>query len=140
MKTILTLILCFAFLTIKSVEVNERNNLLNDEQMQFNRFVYALALVESRNNSEAINAKENARGKFQIRPIRLKDYNNRTGSNYSIEQMHNDSIAIKVFNYYAKGSYEQIARNWNGGPRGMNKKSTVKYWYKVNKLLTHPLF
>ena len=28
---------------------------------------------------------------------------------------------------------EEIARCWNGGPRGMNKEATVYYWEKVQK-------
>jgi len=30
---------------------------------------------------------------------------------------------------------EVLARLWNGGPNGWKKRSTIKYWVKVNKVL-----
>jgi hypothetical protein len=136
MKILFTAIFCIFYANIKSVEFkSDYRSAKTEKQITFNRFVNALAKVESNNNSQAINIKENAVGLFQIRPIRIKDFNQRTGKNYSIEQMHTDSIAFEVFNYYVKGSYEEIARNWNGGPSGMSKQSTLKYWNKIKRLI-----
>jgi len=37
--------------------------------------------------------------------------------------------------HYNLNSAEEIARCWNGGPRGMNNEMTAGYWKKVeNKL------
>ena len=33
--------------------------------------------------------------------------------------------------YYKLMTTEEIARCWNGGPRGINNPSTVGYWEKV---------
>ena len=43
--------------------------------------------------------------------------------------------SIKMFDIYCKHygltTAEEIARCWNGGPRGMDKDATVYYWKKV---------
>ena len=49
------------------------------------------------------------------------------------------SKSIKMFDIYCKHygltTAEEIARCWNGGPRGMQNKMTAGYWKKVkNKL------
>ena len=36
--------------------------------------------------------------------------------------------------HHPNSTDEVIARNWNGGPNGYKKKSTEKYWEKVNPL------
>ena len=45
--------------------------------------------------------------------------------------------SIEMFDVYCKhynlNSAEEIARCWNGGPRGMNYQSTSAYWKKVQK-------
>ena len=35
--------------------------------------------------------------------------------------------------HYGLTTAEEIARCWNGGPRGMNYQSTSAYWKKVQK-------
>ena len=42
-------------------------------QSEFDKFVGAIAKVESSNNPKAINKKENALGLYQIRPAYFKD-------------------------------------------------------------------
>ena len=43
--------------------------------------------------------------------------------------------SIQMFKIYCKHyrltTAEEIARCWNGGPRGINNPSTVGYWKKV---------
>lgn len=98
----------------------------------------AVSAIESNFNPYALNEYENAVGIVQIRPIRLKDFNIRTGKNYLLEDMYDISKAKEVFMYYAnkyKGNIEKIARNWNGGPTGYKKESTLKYWNKVKSKL-----
>jgi hypothetical protein len=100
----------------------------------FKRLVNAIGMVETRYDTLAYNPVEEAVGFFQIRPIRVKDYNKRTGSNYQLKQMYDYKISEKIFLYYASklgpDNFEQIARNWNGsGPK------TIYYWNRVRKYL-----
>lgn len=96
----------------------------------FRNLINAIGKVETGFDTMAYNPLEEATGFFQIRPIRLEDYNARTGSNYSMEDMYNYFISEKIFLYYASkiGPYdfETISRNWNGsGPM------TIEYWQRV---------
>ena len=47
--------------------------------------------------------------------------------------------SIKIFNIYCNHyeltSAEEIARCWNGGPRGMQNEMTTNYWKKVKNQL-----
>jgi hypothetical protein len=91
-------------------------------------------MVETRFDTLAYNPVEEAAGYFQIRPIRIDDYNKRTGSDYTTKDMYDYKISEKIFLYYASriGPYkfEKIAKNWNGsGP------STIHYWRRVKKYL-----
>jgi hypothetical protein len=100
----------------------------------FDRLIYAVVQVESKGDTMAFNLIEGAIGAFQIRSIRLLDYNQRTGTKYKSEDCYNFKISKEIFLYYAKSSgchdYETIARNWNG--RG---KTTLDYWEKVKTYL-----
>ena len=55
-----------------------------------------------------------------------------------------EEIALLYLTYWGKEytrntgkipSYEQYARIWNGGPKGLKKASTLDYWKKVHKLV-----
>ncbi len=98
------------------------------------RLIKAIVQVESRGDTLAYNPKEKAIGAFQIRPIRLRDYNRRTGKDYNHQDCFNYKISREIFLYYAKKigypDYESIARSWNG-----SGKSTLAYWEKVKTLL-----
>jgi hypothetical protein len=100
----------------------------------YDRLVKAVVLVESSGDTLAYNIAEEAIGAFQIRPIRLLDYNQRTGKNYKTENCYNFEISKEIFLYYARktGSpdYETIARKWNG-----SGKTTLDYWEKVKSYL-----
>jgi hypothetical protein len=97
----------------------------------------AVCLVESGNNRFAINKKEQAYGIAQIRKVRLKDYEKRTGIHYELKDMFDINRSKSVFMYYAmrigENDQEKIIRCWNGGEKGMKKRSTIKYWQKVRK-------
>lgn len=93
--------------------------------------IKALVMVESEGNNLAY-GKHQDTGPFQITPIRLKDYNQRTGSSYSLKDCYDYNLSRKIFLYYTEGKgYESVARRWNGGPKGMNKRCTVVYWKRV---------
>ena len=53
----------------------------------FLRLMYATGMVETKGNTEAYNLYENAVGIFQIRQVRVDDYNKRTGNNYKLTDM-----------------------------------------------------
>lgn len=96
--------------------------------------IHAIGMVETQFDTLAYNPLEEAVGYFQIRPIRLMDYNNRTESNYSMNDLYSYKISEKIFLYYATeiGPYdfERIARTWNGSGSGTNL-----YWEQVKKFL-----
>jgi len=96
--------------------------------------IYATAMVETLGNPLAYNEHENAVGIFQIRQVRVDEYNRRTGSKYTLPDMFNYSISEEVFLYFASrvGPYdfERISKSWNGsGPK------TENYWKKIKVYL-----
>lgn len=97
----------------------------------------AVCQVESSGNPSAFNKKEKAYGIAQIRQCRLNDYEHHTGISYKASQMVDSSLSRQVFYYYALqlSDPQAIARCWNGGPQGLKKKSTLKYWRKVNAII-----
>lgn len=100
----------------------------------YERLISAIVMVESAGDTLAINLSEKAYGAFQIRPIRLMDYNKRTGKNYTTKDCFNFEISKKIFLYYAQNmgypDDQSIARKWNG-----SGKMTLAYWKKVKKYL-----
>jgi len=100
----------------------------------YRKLVHAIGMVETRFDTLAYNPIEHAVGYFQIRPIRLLDYNIRTGSKYSMKDMYNYKTSEKIFLYYASEigpyNFERIAKNWNG-----SGKMTIHYWKQVKKYL-----
>jgi hypothetical protein len=100
----------------------------------FKSLIHAIGMVETQYDTLAYNPVEEAVGYFQIRPIRLEDYNYRTGSIYSMNDLFNYSISEKIFLYYANEvgpyNFEKIAKTWNG-----SGNSTIQYWENVKKFL-----
>ncbi len=100
----------------------------------FRTLIHAIGKVETSYDTLAYNPFEEAVGYFQIRPIRLQDYNERTGNTYSKSDLYNYYISEKIFLYYASQlgpyNFEQIARNWNG-----SGAKTIQYWKQVKKNL-----
>jgi|SRR5664280_490440 len=100
----------------------------------YKQLALAIGIVETKCDTLAYNPIENAAGIFQIRPIRLIDYNKRTGSSYTRKDLFNYEISKKIFLYYADqiGPYnlELIAKKWNGSGR-----LTTNYWHRIKKYL-----
>ncbi len=100
----------------------------------YDRLIKAIVQVESAGDTLAYNLSEEAVGAFQIRPIRLLDYYQRTGIIYKLKDCHNFKISKEIFLYYARltgyPDYEMIARNWNG-----SGNATLDYWKKVKSNL-----
>jgi hypothetical protein len=100
----------------------------------YRKLVYAVGFVETMNDTMAYNPFEQAAGIFQIRPIRLKEYNNQTGMNYRMEDLFRYEISEKIFLYFADQvgpyNFEQIARRWNG-----SGNMTIFYWNRIKQFL-----
>jgi hypothetical protein len=100
----------------------------------YKQLIYAIGFVETMNDNLAYNPIEQAAGIFQIRPIRLQDYNRRTGSEYIMKDLFDYEISERIFLYYADltGPYnlEQIARKWNGSGH-----MTTYYWNRIKEYL-----
>ncbi len=100
----------------------------------------AIIHVESRGDSMAYNAGEDAVGVLQIRPIMMREVNRLLGYNkYTLKDRWSKSKSIEMFNvikaHTTNPTNERLARNWNGGWNGYKKKSTLKYWQKVKTQL-----
>jgi hypothetical protein len=130
------LIALFLFLTLRAAapDVNVAFIYVSEPVNAYDRLIRAVVYVESRGDTLAYNHTENATGAFQIRPIRVLDYNQRTGNDYKIEDCYSFKISKEIFLYYAKKSdpldYESIARKWNG-----SGETTFEYWKKVESCL-----
>lgn len=118
---------------------------LVQQERNLKPLIDALIWVESRGKEDAYCKREDAVGVLQIRPIMVKEVNRilrLQGSSdiYTLEDRWNREKSIQMFtvvaNYHHEtSSYEKIARCWNGGPKGLQKKQTQKYWRKVQKRL-----
>ena len=104
----------------------------------------AIMSVESNYNDSAYNSYEDAVGCLQIRKCMVDDVN-RILSKQGLYPLftYNDRWlrhkSVKMFDiyckYYGLTTAEEIARCWNGGPRGMSKPLTATYWKKVQENL-----
>lgn len=126
----------FFFFGLKSVAPDSNSMIVFQPRpiQPFNELMVAIGMVETMGNVYAYNEIENAVGKFQIRQVRIDDYNRRTGSKYVLEDMFDSGLSEKVFLYFASqiGPYhfEKIARAWNGsGPK------TESYWKRIKTYL-----
>jgi len=104
----------------------------------------AIIFVESSNNDSAYCKVEDAVGCMQIRRTMVRDINRilktqRKQHRYKYKDRWNRLKSIEMFNiyieHYGLDTSEEIARAWNGGPRGYKKSATIKYWNKVKKWL-----
>ena len=102
----------------------------------------AIIRVESRNNDSAYCVSEDAVGCLQIRKCMVDDVNRilkrqKSYTRFTYDDRWLRHKSIEMFNiycnHYGLTSAEEIARCWNGGPRGMNNPLTANYWRKVQK-------
>lgn len=100
----------------------------------YKKLVLAIGMVETAGDTLAYNPVEEATGIFQIRPVRLLEYNNRTGSKLTQQDLFNYETSEKIFLYFADqiGPYnlEQIAKRWNG-----SGQLTIAYWDRIKQYL-----
>jgi len=103
-----------------------------------------LAIIESSNNPLAWNESEDAIGIYQIRNCVVEDVNWKFEKEFKHEDCYEVDASKEIFAYYmsmydATDSYERVFRTWNGGPKGMEKPSTISYWHKAKRLLKQHL-
>jgi len=114
------------------------DTITHDDVMQ------AIIFVESSGNDNAHRISEDAVGCLQIRRTMVRDVNRilrRNGSDkrYGYKDRWNRQLSIEMFDIYCKHynliTPEEKARCWNGGPRGLQKLNTKRYWEKVKRRL-----
>ena len=102
----------------------------------------AIIHVESSNNDSAYHKGEDAVGCLQIRQCMVDDVNRilkfqKSTKRYTYSDRWIRYKSIEMFEiyctHYKLTTSEEIARCWNGGPRGMNNPLTATYWKKVQK-------
>ena len=105
-----------------------------------NDILEAIMFVESRNNDSAYASGEDAVGCLQIRKCMVDDVNRillrkKSSISFTYNDRWDRKKSIEMFNifitYYNLNTAEEMARGWNGGPKGINKTTTLKYWNKV---------
>ena len=105
-----------------------------------NDILEAIMFVESRNNDSAYASGEDAVGCLQIRKCMVDDVNRillrkKSNINFTYNDRWDRKKSIEMFNifitYYNLNTAEEMARGWNGGPKGINKTTTLRYWNKV---------
>ena len=104
----------------------------------------AIMHVESSNNDNAYHKAEDAVGCLQIRKCMVNDVNRilkrqKSSKRFAYNDRWNRYKSIQMFDIYCKhynlNSAEEVARCWNGGPKGSLKESTLGYWAKVKTKL-----
>ena len=105
----------------------------------------AIMFVESSYNDSAYHKGEDAVGCLQIRKCMVNDVNRilkrqKSDLRFTYDDRWLRNKSIKMFDIYCKHygltTAEEIARCWNGGPRGMTNEMTVCYWEKVSNKLS----
>lgn len=111
--------------------------------------ILALWLVEAGGNLNPPDGKAGEVGPLQIRPCVVEDLN-RLGFACTLEDARDltkaKAMCRRYLAHYATRerlgrapAVQDMARIWNGGPKGWRKASTLLYWRKVRaKLKTEP--
>ena len=131
-------------LPIEQIKIEHKNE-IKPIVRDLEDLIEAMVWVESKGNPKAFAKREDAAGVLQIRPIMVNEVNRilnikKDDRFYTLDDRWNEKKSIEMFyvfvDYYHKdSSYEEIARCWNGGPKGLQKKQTKRYWKKVQNTL-----
>ena len=126
-------------IAIAMIPFGREGSIVHTQQL---KFIDAVIMVESSGNDKAHNLSEDAVGCLQIRPIMVREVNRlleRRGKKrrYTLEDRWSRRKSIEMFLVFNRNvsKFENQARRWNGGPGGMNKTATIKYWNKVRRRL-----
>jgi hypothetical protein len=113
-----------------------------------NKIFWAVYGVETRYGQDTIphlKSDSVSIGLMQITPILINDLNAIYGTHFILSDRHIYSKCVTMFflyqnHYNPTWDFEKAARIWNGGPGGMNKKSTIVYWNKVKAVMKSSKF
>ena len=104
-----------------------------EEINPYEAIIRAVTTVESGNGKFLLNETEMAVGWFGIRPVRLNDFNKKTGSHITLDECYGYETGRIIFLWYASQidyrDIKAIAINWNG----ISKEN--KYYAKIQKVL-----
>lgn len=127
--------------TSSAALLNSTHNILSGDS----KLLDAIIQVESGGDPTKHAKGEDAVGCLQIRKIMIRDVNRilkkqKNKKRYKYKDrwdcVKSKEIFDIVIEYYLPGACdEDIARLWNGGPRGPIKDNTKKYWRKVLRKL-----
>ena len=129
--------------------IEEEVNFINGRIDNREELIEAMAFVESRGNPSVvgdIDLGSPSVGLLQIRPIMVREVNRilkKQGldKKFKYSDRSSGDKSIEMFNiwadaYHLNSSFEKMARNWNGGPKGYKKTATSHYWKKVQNYVT----
>ena len=126
------------------IECLQQYQYQDDIEDSYDDIINALIQVESNGNDSAHHVLEDAVGALQIRRTMVRDVNRilkRRGSRekYKLKDRWDRQKSIEMFNIYSShyklNTPEEMARCWNGGPKGTSKTATIVYWNKVKNHL-----
>ena len=128
----MTTLISILFCTLLSAPPNNSGMVFESEGINYYEpLIKAVVMVESSNGKYTYNPDEGAVGWFQIRQVRVDDYNKKRGMDHKLADFYDYDLSREIFLWYASGkSYEVAARNWNG-----KWSLTENYWKKVKKHL-----
>lgn len=91
----------------KKENINKENK--KDVPIDWDEIKIKQAYTESGFNSKAV-SKAPAYGLYQITPQTLKEFNDKTGNTYTVEDLYNDKINTEIRDWYMNDLYN---REWN---------------------------
>lgn len=122
--------------------------LIEEPVIEVQNLVDALIFVESSGNDSAVgdtHLGEPSIGVLQIRPVMVREVNRilklkGTKHRYKLSDRWDRDKSIEMFMIWKEfhhndSDYEEIARSWNGGPKGPKNPRTYNYWKKVETQL-----
>ena len=124
------------------IDTLEWDNQIWDFNIKFSvsHLLSSMMYVESNYNDSAYHKGEDAVGCLQIRKTMVNDVNRilkrkKSQLRFTYNDRWDRNKSIQMFeiycDHYNLTTAEEIARCWNGGPRGINNPATVRYWEKV---------
>ena len=119
------------------------------EKIRVTNLIEAIIVVESQGNDKAVgdtHMSEQSIGALQIRPIMVREVNRilklkGEEDRFHLKDRYDRDKSIQMFMiwkdfYHDDSDDETIARSWNGGPKGNKNPKTLRYWEKVEEVLT----
>ena len=97
------------FFTGNNEKENANKENKKDAPIDWNEIKIKQAYTESGFNSKAV-SKTPAYGLYQITSQTLKEFNDKTGNNYKVEDLYNDKINTEIRDWYMDDLYN---REWN---------------------------